>query len=390
MVADRGFPGVAIRPTASGTTSGPAIVSGVASDRMGKDEFYKRLAALDEERLKKALWNLYWRGAAPLRERIEAETAAAPQIPKARSKAEAPDPEQVRREAAEFVALVKSGAYMAGDRRVHRTERSRWRITFRQHVADARAALAAPDPIPAEEALEQLIGLAVTLKSHDYVHSEDPVAAARIVVSDLVADLWASVLRRHGMEAFADQAMSQLVRWEQAYGWTRGGAGLVAEHEESLASVVAELLPAPDAWMVCTDAYLEQLDRRTPASTPTGQRSSRGMLVGSGGHDPTEYDRSRRGDDLSAWHDLLLERLPDYGGTDRLIRIAEHPALASARSGIITFQARVALLVGDGERARALITAGLEQLPGHTGFHRLAAEIGAEIPDTAQRVIGRR
>ena len=357
---------------------------------MGKDEFYTRLAALDEERLRKALWNLYWRGAAPLRERIEAETAATPQVPKARSKAEAPDPEQVGREAAEFVSLVKSGAYMAGDRRVHRTERSRWRVTFRQHVADARAALAAPDPVPAEEALEQLIDLAVTLKSHDYVHSEDPVAAARLVVSDLVADLWVSVLRRCGMAAFADRAMSQLVRWEQAYGWTRVGDGPVAEQEESLASVVAKLLPTPDAWMACADAYLEQLDRRTPTSTPKGGRSSRGVSVGLGGHDPAEYARSRRGDDLSAWHDLLLERLPDYGGTDRLIRIAEHPALASARSGIVTFQARVALLVGDSERARALVTAGLEQLPGHAGFHRLAAEIGAEVPATAQRVIGRR
>ncbi|WP_228559363.1 hypothetical protein [Catenulispora pinisilvae] len=200
----------------------------MASDRMGKDEFYARLAALDEERLKKALWNLYWRGAAPLREWIEAETAATPQVPKARSKAEAPDPEQVRRAAAEFVSMVRSGAYMAGDRRVHRTERSRWRVTFRQHVADARAALAAPDPAAAEKALEQLISLAVTLKDHDYVHSEDPVAAARIVVSDLVADLWASVLRRYGMPAFADRAMSQLVRWEQN---TAGPASVTARSQ---------------------------------------------------------------------------------------------------------------------------------------------------------------
>lgn len=120
-----------------------------------------------------------------------------------------PDPERVRRAVGELVALAQSGAYMAGDRRVHHTERSRWRITFRRHVADARAALAAPDPAPAEESLEQLIGLAVLLENGGYVHSEDPVAAARIVISDLVADLWSSVLRLRGMEAFADQAMSQ-------------------------------------------------------------------------------------------------------------------------------------------------------------------------------------
>ncbi|WP_194899201.1 hypothetical protein [Catenulispora pinisilvae] len=157
-----------------------------------------------------------------------------------------------------------------------------------------------------------------------------------------------------------------------------------------MASVVVKLLPTPDAWIACTDAYLEQLDRLTPTSTPTGRRSSRGVLTGVSSYDPTEFERSRRGDDLSVWHDLLLERLPDYDGTDRLIRIAEHPALASASSDIVAFQARVALLVGDSQRARALITAGLERLPGHAGFHLLAAAIGAEIPDTAQRVIRRR
>lgn len=366
-------------------------VYGVTSERMGKGEFYARLAALDEERLKKALWNLYWRGAAPLRERIEAETAVTPQVAKARSKAEAPDPQGVQHEADEFVALVKSGAYMAGDRRVHRTERSRWRITFRQHVADARAALAAPDPAPAEEALGQLIGLAVLLKDHDYVHSEDPVAAARIVVSDLVADLWASMLRRHGMPVFADHAMSQLFRWEQEYGWTRIGDGPVAEQEVSLASVVAKLLPTPDAWIACTDAYLEQLDRNAPTSAAPARRSGRGVAAGFTGNDPTEFERARRGDNLAAWHDLLLERLPDYDAADRLNRIAEHPALASNKSEIVAFRTRVLMLAGDDERARTLITAGLAELPGHAGFYQLAVDIGAEIPGNARRVMdGRR
>ena len=31
-----------------------------------------------------------------------------------------------------FVELAMDGAYIAGDRRVHRTERSKWRLTFRQ------------------------------------------------------------------------------------------------------------------------------------------------------------------------------------------------------------------------------------------------------------------
>ena len=41
--------------------------------RMDRAEFMAKLAPLDEERMRKALWNLYWRGSAAMRERIEAE-----------------------------------------------------------------------------------------------------------------------------------------------------------------------------------------------------------------------------------------------------------------------------------------------------------------------------
>ena len=40
-------------------------------------------------------------------------------------KKELPDPGTVLEEVTAFVALAKDGAYMAGDRRVHHTERSR-------------------------------------------------------------------------------------------------------------------------------------------------------------------------------------------------------------------------------------------------------------------------
>jgi hypothetical protein len=40
---------------------------------MDRDQFFAKLAVLDEDRLKKVLWNLYWRGSAPMRERIEAQ-----------------------------------------------------------------------------------------------------------------------------------------------------------------------------------------------------------------------------------------------------------------------------------------------------------------------------
>src|SRR6266568_3809912 len=57
---------------ASGAMPGQSVLvrvsfAGMAIERMNREDFYARLAALDEERLKKALWNLYWRGAAPVR-----------------------------------------------------------------------------------------------------------------------------------------------------------------------------------------------------------------------------------------------------------------------------------------------------------------------------------
>jgi hypothetical protein len=36
----------------------------VALNRMNRDEFFAKLADLDEDRIKKALWNLLWRGSA--------------------------------------------------------------------------------------------------------------------------------------------------------------------------------------------------------------------------------------------------------------------------------------------------------------------------------------
>jgi hypothetical protein len=95
---------------------------------------------------------------------------------------------------------------MAGDRRVHRTERSRWRHTFRRLAADALAALTACD-----------------MKRYDYFHSDDPVEAAKFVVSEAVAALWESVFRYGGFAALAGRAPEQLIRWEADYGWTRRG-----------------------------------------------------------------------------------------------------------------------------------------------------------------------
>jgi hypothetical protein len=92
---------------------------------------------------------------------------------------------------------------MAGDRRVHHTERSKWRLTFRRLVGDALAAVQADHPRPAQQAVAEMVELACDMKSYDYFHSDDPVGAAKFVVSDAVAVLWESVLRHDGPEATA-------------------------------------------------------------------------------------------------------------------------------------------------------------------------------------------
>jgi hypothetical protein len=64
-----------------------------------------------------------------------------------------PEPEQVLEKVRAFAELARAGAYIAGDRRVSRTERSRWRFTFRALAEEARRALAAQNSEPAERAM---------------------------------------------------------------------------------------------------------------------------------------------------------------------------------------------------------------------------------------------
>ena len=164
------------------------------ANRMNRDEFYAAMGPNDDARLRKVLWTLYWRGTAQLRMRIEDELRPR-QRPTISPKKEPPDPDAVLDEVTTFVELAEAGAYMAGDRRVHHTERSKWRHTFRGLAADALAALNADDPRPAQRAVGKIVDLACGMRSYDYFHSDDPVEAAKFVVSDAVAVLWESVLR---------------------------------------------------------------------------------------------------------------------------------------------------------------------------------------------------
>src|SRR6266571_1124753 len=103
------------------------IIVAMTIRRMNREQFFGQLATLDEQRLKKALWNLYWRGSAATRERIEAEIDPDQHDRGKRPSKEPADPQQLLGEVGDFVALARSGAYMAGDRRVSPGERTRWR-----------------------------------------------------------------------------------------------------------------------------------------------------------------------------------------------------------------------------------------------------------------------
>jgi len=347
--------------------------------RMDRTEFFGRLAPLDEERLRKALWNLYWRGSAAMRERIEAELDPDARGRRQRMANRSVDPDLVLHEVRDFVALARSGAYIAGDRRVSRQERSRWRFTFQRLVADASEALLGPEGIPTGvAAVEHLIDLARDAHDHGYFHSDDPVEAARFVVSDAVALLWSRLMGGYGFAGFAERAAPQLIRWESRYGWTRTGFGPTSEKETSLATVLAGMLRTHDMWVGFADNYLSALDLVARNGT---ERSKRDRA-------DSEWDRARRTAALSEWHDMLFDRLVDYGVEDRLDRLIRHDALGGPE---LTFlQARVAHRRGDVDGARSLVHQSLAKLPGHEVFLDFAFEIGAQLPPRAQQVVRER
>ena len=269
---------------------------------MDREQFYGKLAGLDEVGLKKALWNLYWRGSAAVRERIEAELNPPADRPKRGTKAHV-EPGLVLAEVRSFVELARSGAYLGGDRRVSPQERPRWRYTFQRLAGDARAALHAEEVGDACEAMELLIDLACGMKDHEYFRSEDPVAAARFVVSDAVALLWHTLREEYGFAGFAQRAAAQLVRWESPYGWTRHGDGSVGDREVPLAEVLAGMLPDPDAWVGFADAYLDVLDgystilrwvvRSMPLTRPVSASSTRLATTVVSPSTRTAWDTSR-------------------------------------------------------------------------------------------------
>jgi hypothetical protein len=333
---------------------------------MNREQFFRVVSALDEDRLRKALWNLYWRGTADVRERIEVELASDGRTRAPRPAKEPADPEMVHYEVDDFVSLARSGAYIGGNRRVSPRERSRWRFTFKRLADEAQDALRAEDAEPAASALEQLIDLACEAHDYDYFRSDDPVAAADFVVSDVAAVLWAWIWERHGFQTFAESAAPQLVRWESTYGWTRYGEGSVAAKETSLAVVLARMLRVADTWEGFAEQYVLALDEvsRGGASTRRIRHSAA----------RTEQERASA---LAEWHGLLLKNLVDTEG-GLLDRVAAHAALGGPEQTFLS--ARLLHRRGNTGAARDLVARCLRKLPGHKDFRDFAAEIGATAP----------
>ncbi|MCM0674994.1 hypothetical protein NCC78_09875 [Micromonospora phytophila] len=172
-------------------------------ERVNRAQFHAALAPLSQDQLRKVLWTLYWRGPAAVRERIEAELI--PNAPAPRPARADPAPDQVLAEIRQFAALARGGSYLAGDRRVKPSERTRWRFTFKRLVTQARDALRVDATGDGATGMEILIDLACEMRDHDYFRSEDPVEAAGLVVSDEVALLWTRLRDRLDPITFAQR-----------------------------------------------------------------------------------------------------------------------------------------------------------------------------------------
>jgi hypothetical protein len=331
-------------------------------DRWDRKQFFARLAPLDQDQLAKALWTVYWKGTKEVRQRIEAELDPESARRQRSARAVLADPEDTLEEVTEFVTLARAGAYLAGDRRVRPSERTRWRFTFRRLCKEAETGLALADPEPAAEAMELLLDLAREVDSYDYFRSEDPIAAAGIVISDEVEVLWSRLRRHLEFPSFARRAAAQMVSWESQYGWTRVGYGSVADKERSLAQVLEPLLTNRDSWITFADRYLEALEAVVRASA--GVR-----------RDPwqQEHQRKERARDLARWHSMLVEHLCPGDGEDRLDRLVASRALAGPQ--VVFLTAQLANRRGDLERARQLAQELIEQAPRHPEFLEFAKQL---------------
>lgn len=309
------------------------------ASRWNREEFFAKIDDMDEADLKKALWTLYLRGAAPVRQRIEELVDPQLKESRKREKDTPPDAQDVLVEVEEFASLARSGAYLAGNRQVSTQERSRWRFTFRRLAREAQEALRGTDTQTATTALATLIDLACEAEGTVMFRSEDPVEAARFVVSDAVVAMWSRYRDEYGHDNMLKLAVEHMLRWEKPHGWTRFGDGWVAEKETTLTNALAGFLKIPDLWTAAGRYYLDaldQADQHSPAKKP-----NYGSI------------QEHRAAELGQWHGLLIDHLAGSADAEVLDRLVTHEQLAGQERTIL--QARLAAKRGDTTTASKLV-----------------------------------
>lgn len=152
----------------------------------------------------------------------------------------------------------------------------------------------------------------------------------------------------------------------------------MGQKEVPLASVLEKMLPAPDMWETFGRCYAGALDEvaRARERAKADKPKRRGWV-------PEDHSADDRARTLALWHMALLDQLgagEDHALLDRLVH---HPALSGPE--VLCLQARLTDQRGDRERAKRLVGAALEKLPGHTVFLELATEVGAPLPASIRR-----
>lgn len=343
--------------------------------RWSRSEFLTRTAAADADGLRKVLWNLYWRGPAALRARIEDELSPGQKERRKERRREEQrvDPDELLAEVSELCDLAREGAYLGGSRAVSPKQRSQWRLTFRRLIDEAARLIAQGPSEEGCQAMESLLDLALEAMRLDYFRTQDPLAAMNLVVSDQVHLLWTARRTQGPFPVFAQRAMAQMVRWESPHGWTREGLGAVVGREVALATVLSGLMVGGEAWPAVAGAYLAAL-------TEAGREGSRRPRD----EWSRKFERSERASRLHDWHMVLLDRLFGTEAEGLLDRLVRHTALSGAHIQIV--EAHLAHRRGDVARARTLTTACLEELPGHKDIFRFAVKIGAPVPPRASEL----
>jgi hypothetical protein len=107
-----------------------------------------------------------------------------------------------------------------------------------------------------------------------------------------------------------------------------------------------------------------------------------------GTFDETSYRRKERANDLTTWHEMLLDRFAGSPEDELLDRLVASPALAGPE--LIFLRARIAERRDDVSQAAMLVTRCLKEMPGRQAYLDFAVEVGAELPPRAREIAAER